>query len=39
MILLDTNILIALVNPSDGHHRHVMQALPKVDGPFYTCDA
>lgn len=39
MILLDTNILIALVNPADGHYRHVMHELPKIKGPFYTCDA
>lgn len=39
MILLDTNVLVAIVNPADGHYRRVMQELPKVTGPFYTCEA
>ena len=39
MILLDTNVLIAIVNPADGHYRRVMQELPKVKGPYFTCEA
>lgn len=39
MILLDTNVLIAIVNRADGHHPRVMQELTTIEGPFVTCDA
>src|SRR5262245_50238151 len=39
MILINTDVLIAIVNPADGHYPRVMQELPKLKGPYYTCDA
>lgn len=39
MILLDTNVLIAIVNRTDGLHARAMQELETFDGPFFTCAA
>lgn len=39
MILLDTNVLIAIVNSADGLHMRAMQELENFEGPFFTCAA